>query len=351
MDKGIGQQSFESPGQPSIAASQPSGRWRFAAGLLAGMMISLAAAMVPSWTHSAAARPEGLRPLATRPAEPDDAALAARWETLYGRFLETAAPLVEAFHRVDRLSEELPERQSQAREAEAAYLAARRAREAAEAELATYLEKDAVIEQKSIEAELTHAELTAHEAQRKLDDHRRIRQKLVASWTALGRSPQAAESVAKLLFDKDVWTAENRLQQALHGFNLAKARRDLIVGFEQTRKTKLLRAEIEARRAGELASLAAWEKARTRQKQIQARLACSDLSQGEKRLLEGLVKAVGRSGYRPAPYADRAEMQAFLDRFEAGLAEAGAVSRRLRAARYDDLLDRLVQVHERLGRE
>jgi hypothetical protein len=176
MDTGVGQESFETPGTPSIAGSQHGGRWRFAAGLLAGTTITIVAAMAPSWTQSAAARSDSLRRFAARPAEPDDAALAARWETLYGRFLETAAPLVEAFHRVDRLSEELPERQNQAREAEAAYLAARRARETAEAELATYLEKDAVIEQKSVEAELTHAELTAHEALAKLDDHQRIRQ-------------------------------------------------------------------------------------------------------------------------------------------------------------------------------
>jgi hypothetical protein len=327
------------------------GRGTFAAGLLAGMTATFVAAVAPSWTHSAAARHDPPAPELTRPPEPDDAALAARWEVLYGRFLETAAPLVEAFHRADRLSEELPEWQNRAREAEAAYRTARRAREDADAELATYLEKDAPIEQKSVQAELTHAELTAHEAQAKLEDHRRVRQRLIASWMALGRTHQSAESVAKLLFDKDVWTAENRLQQALHGFKQAKARRDVIVGFEQTRRTMMLRAEVEARRARELEHLAAWEKATARQKQIESRLARSDLSPGERRLLEGLLKAVGRSGFRPAPYADRAEMQAFLERFEAGLAEAGAVSRRLRAGRYDDLVDRLVRVQERLGSE
>jgi hypothetical protein len=346
MDEAAGRETFETPEQPSRAPAKLSGRWRFTAGLLSGLSIALITALAPSLTLTAATRQASVRPQTQRAPEPDDEALAARWATLYGRFLETAAPLVEAFNRADRLAEELPERQIQVREAEDAYRAASRSREDAERELAAYLEKDVGIEQKTVQAELTHAELTASEAQAKLDDLRRVRQKVINSWLSQGRTQQSAESVAKLLFDKDVWTAENRLQQALHGFEQARARRDLVIGFDQMRKAKIFRAEVEARRARELACLAAWERARSRQAHIHARIARSDLSQRDRRLLDHLLQVVRKSGARPAPHADRAEMQAFLDRFEASLIQARDVSRRLRAERYDDLLDRLVRARE-----
>jgi hypothetical protein len=349
MDEAAGKETFETVQHPPCAAAKRGGRWRFAAGLLAGLSMALITTLTPSLTLTAAARQEGLQPRMPLPTEPDDEALAARWEVLYGRFLETAAPLVEAFQRVDRLAEELPERQIQVRETEEAYLAARKARETADGELASYLQKDVGIEQKTVQAELTHAELTASEAQAKLDDVRRVRQKLITSWTAQGRTQKTAETVAKLLFDKDVWSAENRLQQAMHGFEQAKARRDLVIGIDQIRRAKMLRAEVEARRARELSCLAAWERARSRQSQIHARVARSDLSKRDRRLLDNLLQVVRKSGARPAPAADRAEMRAFLDRFEAGLVQAREVSRRLRAERYDDLLARLAQAQEQLG--
>jgi hypothetical protein len=350
MNKAACQSSFETPGKPPCATRQTD-RWRFTAGLLAGMTIALVAALAPSLVRTAAARQHAAGREQHHAAEPDDAALAARWEALYARFLDTAAPLVEAFHRVDRLAEELPERQIQVREADAAYRAALRAREAADAELARYLEQDAVIEQATVQAELRQSEAVADEAQAKMDKVRRVQQKLIASWTALGRSRQTAESAAQLFYQKDVFIAENRVQRAQLALQQAKARRDLILGFEQTRKTMLLRAEVEARRAQELACLAARERASTRQSQIEARLARSDLSRAERRLLDGLLKAMRKSGFGPAPYADRSEVQAFLDRFEAGLAGAEAVSRRLRSERYADLVERLVRARERLASE
>jgi hypothetical protein len=350
MHKAASQETFEAPGQSPCAIEQ-MGRWRFTAGLIAGMTIALVATLAPSLVRTAAARQQTVRPKSPQATEPDDEVLAARWEALYARFLDTAAPLVEAFHRVDRLAEELPERQIQVREADAAYRAALRAREAADAELARYLEQDAVIEQATVQAELKQSEAVADEARAKMDKVRRVQQKLIASWTALGRSQQTAESAAKLFYQKDVWFAENRIQHAQLALQQAKARRDLILGFEQTRKTMLLRAEVEARRAQEFACLAARERASTRQSQIEARLARSDLSRAERRLLDGLLKAMRKSGFRPAPYADRSEVRAFLDRFEAGLAGAEAVSRRLRSERYADLVERLVLVRERLANE
>jgi hypothetical protein len=350
MNKAASWTSFETPGQLPCATEQ-TGRWRFTAGLLAGMTIALLTSLAPSLVRTAAARQHAAGRERHHAPEPDDAALAARWEALYARFLDTAAPLVEAFHRVDRLSEELPERQIQVREADAAYRAARRARDAADAELARYLEQDALIEQKTVQAELTQSERAVDDTQARVDHVRRVQQRLVTSWTALGRTQQAAEAAAKLLFAKEVSIAEIRLQHAQHALKQAKARRDLLLGYEQIRKTMQLRAELEGRRAEELACLAARERASTRQSQIEARLARSDLSRAERRLLDGLLKAVRNSGFLPAPYADRSQVQAFLDRFEAGLAGAEAVSRRLCAERYTDLVERLVRARERLASE
>jgi hypothetical protein len=350
MNNAVSQAMFEPSAAPSYAAKATE-RWRFTAGLLAGMTIALVATLAPSHVRTAAARQQTAGRQWPHAIELDDAALAARWEALYARFLDAAAPLVEAFHRVDQLAEELPERQIQVRAADAAYRAALRAREAADAELARYLEQDAAIEQKTVQAELTQCEAVADEAQAGMDKVRRVQQRLIASWTALGRSQQAAESAAKLFYQRDAWIAENRVQYAQLALKQVKARRELILGFEQTRKTMLLRAEVEARRAEELACLAARERANTRQSQIEARLARSDLSRAERRLLDGLLKATRKSGFRPAPYADRSELQAFLDRFEAGVVGAEAVARRLRAERYADLVDRLVRARERLASE
>jgi hypothetical protein len=348
MEKAVSRGTVGAPGE-TLCGLVPgaSGRWRFIAGLVAGMTIALGVALAPSLTHPAAAQPAAPRAETRTATMPDDTALAARWEALYTRFIDTAAPLVEAFHRADRLAEELPERQTQVRETEAAFLAAGRARETAEAELANYLDTELKIEQKSAQSELTQAELIASEYQGKLEDLRRVRQKLTVSWTADGRTQESAEAAARLLFDKDIWQAENRLQQALHAYNQAKARRDLLVSYDQSRKTMILRAEIEARRARELACLAAWEKARSRAAQIQARLERHDLAPKERRLRDRLLAIVRTSGAWPSPHAGRAELQAFLDRFEAGLSGAGEVARRLRAERYDNLLDRLNQVQDR----
>jgi hypothetical protein len=322
------------------------GRGTFAAGLVAGAMVVLVAVTVPSITKTAAAwpQPPGREPGPA--AAPDDQALAARWEVLYARFLDTADPLVEAFHRVDRLREELPQREIDVREAEVAYLAARRARQAAESELATYRETDARVQQRAAQSELTAAEILATEAQAKLDDMLRVQKRLIDTWTTEGRSPKSAEAVAKLLFDKDVWAAESRLQQTLHALNQARARRDRLISYEQIKQSTTLRAAVEARRAREFAAQATWERAKSRQARIEARIARSDLSPAERRLLERLAEVVRKSGSRPAPYAKRAELQAFLDRFESGLAEARDVSRGLQAQRYDDLLERLARVQE-----
>jgi hypothetical protein len=209
--------------------------------------------------------------------------------------------VAEAFGRVDRLREELAAVRDHVRQAEAAFRSARFARERAEADAATYVDRAAELEAQNAGRAVSVAASIADQVEDKLEDFRRTRQHLAEAWTAQGSTRKSAEAVAALIFDKDIIAAEHQLQRVLIDLRQVQAKHQRLVRYEQTKRSMTLRAEVEARRARELDCQAAWEKARSRQAQIEARLARNDLSRGEQRLLDRLLVVLHQAGGAPPP--------------------------------------------------
>jgi hypothetical protein len=316
----------------------------FASVLVAGGALTLTVAW--AWTLMGGAAPRPDDPVrdtdrALSPAGGRHDELLARWEALRAAFLDVAAPVCEAFDRVDRLRDELRERQDQTRKAESAYLSARRARMLAEDDEAWYVGETAPAEEKTAQGELSQAEWAADQARAKLDELLRTRQRIANAWATQRTSRESAEAAAVLYFERYVKAGELRLQQAKTAAEQAKSRQEQHARYVLAKRMKALHAEVEARRAEELDWQADREKARSRIAQIEARLARSDLSPAEKHLHDLLIQVALEPGLYPLRDVSPAEFRAFLDKFEAGLAKARAASDELRARRYNALADRL----------
>jgi hypothetical protein len=339
-------------------------RWGPAVWLVTGGALALAADR--AWTPAgrAASRPDAFAQSAGRdPARgavptvapgptdgPVDDLLPAHWDALRLAFLEAAAPVSEALERTDRLRAELPALRAWVRETEAAYVASRQARERSEYDQAWYVEVTAWLEEQSNRLRVAGAESDAVMSQARLENFRRSRQQLADLWVTKGTSREAAQAAAAALFFKDIKAEELRAEQAQIALNRVRIRYERVALYTQPKRAKELLAEVYAWHAEELAWQAAWEKAKAELSQAVARLAQSDLSRGESRLLDLLVEVIGASGAQPPQNGNPADLRAFLDRFEAGLAEARTASRALRAVDvaglYNALVDRLLRTRD-----
>jgi hypothetical protein len=281
---------------------------------------------------------------------PEARELAVRWEALRARFLEMGEPLLAALERADRIRDELPARQADTREAEAAFRSALRARQKAEAEQRAYLEETTSAEEAWIARQVNDLQRIAERARAKVEDLRRSQERLIETWSSRGHRRSAAESTATLIFDKDIRTSEAEFQRALHALRQAKSQQDVLIRFTQPKQAKALRAEVEARRARELFSQAAWETAKTRQAELEAGMTGAHLSKAETRLLDQMLEVVKGAGTGPPRDGDLAHVRSFLDRYEAALEAMRASSEQLRSERYTGLIDRLLGAREKPGR-
>jgi hypothetical protein len=261
-----------------------------------------------------------------------------------------AAPVTEALDRAERFRVELPARQAHARKAQAAYENARQERERAEENEKDYVAVAAKSELQSARTEYAVAEMTAGQAQAKLDDVLRNRQRVIAMWVAKGSSPEAAKKAAEALFLKDVRDEQVRSDQAKTAMKRAKDRVDRIVGVDQPKRTKKLHAEVFGKRAEELARVADWEAAKAEESRLDPARAGAELSPGDRRLLDVLARVVREAGPPPPADTQPFEFVAFLDKFEDALNSTRAVAAEVHpggvARRYAETVDRLLRAQD-----
>jgi hypothetical protein len=358
-------------GEPAAKAKEPGrvparGRlWGFAAGLVVGGALGLSAAW--AWDRAGRADDRPATPVPQARSEPppgpdpaeglDGPALLARWQALQAAFVETAAPLNDVLDRAERLRADLPTRRARARDAEAAYLAARNERERAEADEAAYAAEDARGngKEESARAQIAAAEKTVSLVQARLDDLKRSQKRMSDAWVAKGNTRAAADAAAALYFDKYIKTEESRVERAQLAVSTAKSGLERVDRFDRPKRLKELRAAVEAKLAEELTRQAAWEKAKTDVAEAEAPAQGPGLSGAERKLLDRLLAVISAGGARPPADADPTEFQTFCDHFEEAINEARAVSTNLREAatpaRYNALVNRLLRARDKAGPE
>ena len=355
---------------PGIPRETPAGReaprrrpWWFLAGFLAGAAVALGVVRVRPIGNPEIATPapvfQNVVPAVTNAdegAEPatddlDDEGLRARWVALQLAFVKVAEPLTDALDRVEKLRADSPMLQAQAREAEAGYLTAREARERAESDYTELLEDKARgVEGQPAKRQVSEVDLIARQSKYRLDAMRRDRQKAVDSLVAKGMKPAEADALAGNLYNLRIKNEEHRLEQLQPILDRAKSEQDRDERFGQQKRLTLLHAEIEARRADELACQAIWEKAKADQRALESRMGETGLSLDERRQLDQLLEVVRKTGSRPPGDGDPVEFRAFLDRFAARLAEVtparGKPSGNNVSSRFNRLVNRLLRVHD-----
>jgi hypothetical protein len=302
---------------------------------------------VPEAARAADPKPEASAAADPTP-EPDDKALPARWRALQAAFLEASAPVTEALDRADRARAARPGPQAQAAEAEAAYLAAKLARERAEADGPAPADPNP-----AGGAAVAKAEEAARLAQARLDDYRRTRQRLIDLFMSKGIERAKAEAAAGAYYENQIKAQETRAGRAQLALKQLKGRQESDARYGGAKQAKEREAAVAALRAEELARQADWEKAKRASPQPAAD--GPGLTPEEKGVLDRLVEVLRAAGSRPPSGADSAEFRAFLDAFEAALADARSDTERVAgagvAARYNALVNRLLRAQDGLGRE
>ena len=246
-----------------------------------------------------------------------------RWKRLRAEYLRIASSLMEPGES-DGLAraDDLTGSQIQTRMAEAASRNAKVEREIAEIAVAEYLDGTAKQELAGAKAEIDASESAIKRAEGRLGRARTARREIAGALAAKGDTLTAPDLAARL-FAEGVFEDEG-LQVARWKFALeqAKVKQTILTEFSQKQRTLKLKSEVERKRAEELARESEWELA----KQLEARAKRADSGADrrpeEKRGLALLAEAVGPTASGPPWDRGAAEIQSFLDRVEAKLAEA-----------------------------
>lgn len=350
------------PGAAKVPPVQPSRvPSRFLPGLLLGVLASLVAFALlllvrasvvareelPATTAQVVSTTKVATPAVTT--VPDAKDLAARWARLRADYIETAAPAIAALDRVESLRAQDPPKPETIAQAEAAYRAAKMAFDVAEEGSKADGVMDQVEEQR-IRMGSTAAENNVASIQRRLDDVKKSRDRVIEAWVAKGHTRAKAESGAGALFYQQINKEERLLELAKASAAKAKTDLDRVARFNSTRNSAARNADLEALRSDMLTKQAQFDALKTGAARDPATRPGATLTSDERLLLDLLIDVVNSVGTAPPKDDDPLAFQAFLDDFEARLEQAKAASVPTRpesaAGRYNALVNRLLRAQD-----
>jgi hypothetical protein len=284
-------------------------------------------------------------------------ALRARWVRLHAEFVTFATPIVEGLGPSNRApGEGSRELTMRTKNAEAAYQNAKFAREVAEIDVTTYVEGIAKQELETAQGEINLAEEALKRAEGRLERARAAQKKINDILNAKTVDLSAAEILARLNIERTCEDEERELRRARFEREMAQSRMTALTKYGQNKRKLELRADVEQKKAQELARNADWEFARSNELRAERGAGGARLTRNQRKVLTLLAEAASMRGILPpsggAPSADPARMadslKEYLDRFEAKLAEA----RKAQAeAANDSGMDRFQALRERIIQE
>ena len=260
--------------------------------------------------------------------------LPERWRRLRAEYLKIAAPMVEPLERTDRPRVTgLADLVLQTRKAEMTYQEAKLAREIAETDLNGYTEGTAKQERETAKQAIAAAEDALKRAETGLARARLVRQQINTKLDAKGDDLTTDDILARFNLDRTFESDELRHQRCKFALEEANLKQDVLTKFSQRIKELELKSNIEKRRSAELSCQSEWELAKSKEEQAKREESGPVLRPEEKKALATLADAVRSPGPKPPWDRGPIEFQAFLDKFEAKLAEARSLAERAGEAR------------------
>ena len=154
------------------------------------------------------------------------------------------------------------------------------------------------------------------------------------------------EVMGKASIDNRLVVDEQMLARARKMLEQSKTRQNSLLQFDQKRRQLNLRADIEKKRAEELARLAEWEQAKAAEPSPAREITLPTLLPGERKVLVLLAETLRSPGAEPPWDGEPIEIQLFLDEFEAKLAEIRQIQagtrKNIEASWYQRLTERLI---------